>query len=98
MVKRAEDILEAFHKRSSEILKNGFVEQQYQKFAKENTQLYLRKFSGFGKWLSRIDRKLLNGMISKRKYDRKQLLVLQNYIKCEAHRELILAGLSIEEN
>jgi len=89
----AENILSTFHHRSSEILQNGFVKQQYLKFAKDNTQSYLRRFSGFGKWLSRIDRRLLNGMLLKRKYDRKHLLAIQNYIECEAHRELVLAGL-----
>jgi poly-gamma-glutamate synthesis protein (capsule biosynthesis protein) len=94
----AEDIPIAFHKRSSEILKSGFVEQQYRQFAQENIQSYLRRFSGFGKWLSRIDRKLLNGMLLKRKYDKKQLLAIQNYIECEAHRELVIAGLKSEKN
>ena len=93
-----EDIPIAFHKRSSEILKSGFVEQQYRQFAQENIQSYLRRFSGFGKWLSRIDRKLLNGMLLKRKYDKKQLLAIQNYIECEAHRELVIAGLKSEKN
>ena len=94
----AEDTLAAFHQRSDEILQDGFVKQQYQKFAQENTQSYLRSFSGFGKWLSRIDRRLLNGMLLKRKYNKKQLLAIQNFIECEAHRELVLAGLQIEEN
>jgi len=31
--------------------------------------------------------------ISKRFYSRKKLLKLQNYIQCEAHRELLLKGL-----
>lgn len=94
----AEDTLAAFHQRSDEILQDGFVKQQYQEFAQENTQSYLRSFSGFGKWLSWIDRRLLNGMLLKRKYNKKQLLAIQNFIECEAHRELVLAGLQIEEN
>ena len=93
----AEDILAAFHQRSDEILQDGFVEQLYRKFAQENTQSYLRSFSGFGKWLSRIDRYLLKGMLAKRKYNKNQLLAIQNFIECEAHRELLLAGLKIED-
>ena len=91
--KTAEDILAAFHQRSCEILKFGFVEQQYQQFAKDNYLSYVSQFAAFGKWLSRIDRRLLNGMLAKRKYNKKQSLAIQNYIECEAHRELVLAGL-----
>ncbi|SDH73629.1 hypothetical protein [Desulfosporosinus hippei] len=93
----AEDITTAFHQRSNEILQDGFVEQRYRKFAKEKTQVYLRKFSGFGKWLSRIDRRLLSGMLLNRKYNTKQLPAIQNPIECEAHRELVLAGLQGEK-
>ena len=91
--KTAEDMLVAFHQRSCEILKSGFVEHQYQQFAVDNYLLYVRQFAAFGKWLSRIDRRLLNGMLAKRKYNKRQLLAIQNFIECEAHRELVLAGL-----
>jgi len=94
----AEDILAKFKQRSNEILQEGFIEEQYRKFAQDNMQNYLRSFSGFGKWLSRIDRRLLNGMLLKRKYNKNQLLAIQNFIECEAHRELVLAALKIEEN
>lgn len=93
----AKNILVAFHKRSEEITQEKFIEHQYQKFAKKNIESYLRSFSGFSKWLSRIDRRLLNGMLIKRKYNEIQLLALQNYIECEAHRELLLVALKIEE-
>ena len=93
-----EDVLVSFRKRSDEILKQGFIEQQYRQFAQKNRDSYLRRFSGFGKWLSRIDRRLLNGMLMKKKYNKKQLLAIQNYIECEAHRELVIAGLKSEIN
>ena len=93
----AEDILAAFHQRSDEILQDGFVEQLYRKFAQENIQSYLRRFSGFDKWLSWIDRRLLNGMLLEKKYNKKQLIAIQNFIECEAHRELVIAALRIEE-
>lgn len=89
------DILEAFYQRSSEILQDGFIEQQFQKFAKENYLQYVRHFAGFGKWLSRIDRYLLNGILAKRKYNKRQLLAIQNFVECEAHRELVIKGVSI---
>lgn len=89
----AENILTAFHKRSNEILKQGFIEQQYKQFAQDNFLLYKRKLSGHGKWLSRVDNRLLKGMIAKRKYNKIQMLAIRNCIECEAHRELLLAGL-----
>ncbi|MGH4140375.1 CapA family protein [Clostridium sp.] len=92
----AEEILLAFHKRSDEILQEGFIERQYEKFSQENYLLYIRNFFGLGKWLSRIDRRILNGMLVKRKYNKKRLLAMQNYIECEAHRELVLACLKGE--
>lgn len=96
--KVAKEILEAFHERSDEILQEGFVNQHYKKFSDEYIELYLRGFSGFGKWLSRVDRYLLNGSLLKHKYNKKKLLAIQNYIECEAHRELVLAGLEGEND
>ena len=90
---KAEDILAAFRQRSEEISKYGFVELRYRQFAQENIASYLRNFFGFGKWMSRIDRRLLNGMLTKRKCTKRQLLTMRNYIECEAHRELVLEGL-----
>ncbi|MGG1486478.1 CapA family protein [Peribacillus castrilensis] len=90
---KSKDILSEFKHRSKEILQDEFIEKKYQEFANQNIQSYLRMFSGFGKWLSRIDRRLLNGILLKKRYDRNQLLVIQNYIECEAHRELVLKGI-----
>lgn len=91
-------ILTDFHKRSEEILQEGFIQEEYSRLAKESFNSYLRQFSGFGKWLSRIDRKLLKGNLIKRKYNKEQLLTLQNYIECESHREMFLQGLKKEVN
>lgn len=94
----AKEVLVSFHKRSDEILKEGFIEQQYRKFALKNRNTYLRRFSGFSKWLSFIDQKLLKGFLVRHKYNKMQLLAMQNYIECEAHRELIIAGLKSNQN
>lgn len=89
----AEDILESFYMRSNEILQSEFIEEEYEKLAREHNLNYIRKVAGFGKWKSRFDRKLLNDMFVNLKFDKKKLLVMQNYIECEAHRELFLKGL-----
>ncbi len=89
----AEEILEGFQRRSKEILQEDFIEKQYQEFAQANIQSYLGRFSGLGKWISRIDSRLLNGMFTKKIYNKQKLLALQNFIECEAHRELVITGL-----
>lgn len=91
------EILKEFHQRSQDILNTEFVEETYQKFAQKNRMTYLRSFSGLGKWTLRIDRILLNNFLIKRLYTKKRLLALQNFIECEAHRELVLAGLKLDE-
>jgi poly-gamma-glutamate synthesis protein (capsule biosynthesis protein) len=94
--KESEKILSDFNNRSYEILEGEFIENNYRKYSKENIDSYLRKLSGFGKWASRVDRKILKGFLVKSKYNKTKLLAIKNYIECEAHRELILTGLSEE--
>lgn len=89
---KAEEILSSFQNRSDEILQEGFVQRRYEQFASESRDNYLRCFFGFGKWLSRFDRRLLGGGLLKHRYERSRL-AMQDYIECEAHRELLLTGL-----
>lgn len=91
----AKEILDGFQRRSKEILYEGFIEKQYQEFAQDNIQSYLGTFSGFGKWISRINRRLLKGMLINKIYNKQKLLAIQNFIECEAHRELIIEGLQV---
>jgi len=88
-----EDILSAFYIRSKEILQDNLVEEKYQEFAKKNIGDYLRSFSGSGKWGSRIDRYLFGGKLIEKRFNKQKLLAVKNYVECEAHRELVLAGL-----
>jgi poly-gamma-glutamate synthesis protein (capsule biosynthesis protein) len=46
-------------------------------------------FAGFGRILRRVD-KLLHGMITRQIYSLKKMNMIQNFIECEAHRELFL--------
>ena len=95
--KEMEDILNSFLHRSQELLHEGFIEQNYQEFAKANIQEYLRKFSGLGRLFFSIDNRLFNGQLLKKIYNKKKLLAIRDYIECEAHRELVVTGLKIEE-
>ena len=92
--KDAQEILSGFQERSRQIQQEGFIQEQYRTFAKENLESYLRRVAGMGKWMSRIDRYLFKGLLLRLKYNKAKLLALQNYIECEAHREMLLAGLN----
>lgn len=92
-----EKILGEFRSRSEEIKKKGFIEENYGKFADEFLFNYLHKYSGKEGTVFRGVNKLLDGKLRKSKleriYDKKQRAALINYAECEAHRELLLAGL-----
>lgn len=96
--KDAQEILSGFQERSRQIQQEGFIQEQYRAFAKENLESYLRRVSGMGKWMSRIDRYLFKGLLLRLKYNKAKLLALENYIECEAHREVLLEALKQYEN
>ena len=94
----AEFILNGFAKRSEEIKQEGFIQAEYAKFAETMINGYLFALSGKRKsFLFRAINKLSGYRYAKwyikRRYKKENLLVLRNFIECEAHRELILRGL-----
>ena len=88
--KQREEILSLFMQRSERILEEEFIQDNYCKFADSRIQYYLSVLNGDG-FLARAINKLF-GYRNKR-YSKKRLLQIRNYIECEAHREIILAGL-----
>lgn len=95
---QAQEILSQFRKRSEEIKEEGFIEKNYQAFAASKIDAYLFAFTGIRrtilyKILNRISGRKLTELIVKKKFHREQLLALQNYMECEAHRELVLCGI-----
>ena len=92
------EIYDEFKHRSEQIREPGFIENQYRKFAEEYLPEYLGTFSG-------IKRSLLHRVINKlsgyryekwqmnRKYDSDKLVGIEDFIECEAHRELLLEGI-----
>jgi poly-gamma-glutamate capsule biosynthesis protein CapA/YwtB (metallophosphatase superfamily) len=86
---RGEEILEAFNERSKQLAIPGFIETEYEKFCADNGPFYLSTFAGFGRILRKIDG-MLNGTISRQIYSLNKLNTLQNFVECEAHRELFL--------
>ena len=87
-------ILAQFYERSRKITLSGFVEDEFEKYCIHNGLYYLDTFAGFGRILRKIDG-LLKGTITRQIYSLQKLNLLQNYIECEAHRELFLKYLHI---
>lgn len=101
---RTKNILNEFNDRSKKILSAEFVQTEYVKYSASMINSYLSGFLGASNrnLLMRIINKLtgykfLNWRIKKR-FKNRDRLVFRNYIECEAHRELILQGLSTENN
>lgn len=93
----AEKILSEFRKRSDDIRREGFIRQQYMKFASESIDDYYLYLTGKRDNLAfRIANKLSGHRLEKRlaqRYGRKVRTGLRNYVECEAHRELLIKGL-----
>lgn len=89
----ANTILSEFQTRSEAILNPDFVRRNYQDFALVKLNAYLRDISGQGKWVARTDRRILRGYLLRQMFNQSKLLAVKNFLECEAHRELILAGL-----
>lgn len=92
---KRDEILASFLKRSAEIGKPGFIEEEYNKLAKQTVDVYLKAFRS-GNYLYRIINKISRNRLSRR-YSVKQLLAIENYIACDAHRELLLNGIKNRE-
>lgn len=97
-----EEILSAFYNRSAEIQEEGVLERKFHAFSEELFWKYLNAIHGKRSnklWL-RIINKLSGHRFAKwhlkRQYDRQALLRIQNYVECEAHREVLLKSIETE--
>lgn len=99
----ANQIITELKKRSEEIGDPEKVLENYKHFSLAMLNSYLNAFSGrrSRNMLFRIVNKLSNCFFSKkyinRNYGKRDRIVLQNFIECEAHRELLLAGLKFKK-
>lgn len=96
---RSEEIMFGFRQRSEEIKQDGFIEQKYGEFAEAMRCDYLIGLSGLRRsFVFRALNKLSGHRFAKwfikRRYDKDSLLAIQNIVECEAHRELLLKGIS----
>lgn len=86
-------ILDAFGRRSAEILREGFVAEAYARLAESAEKEYLRKLCGRGGKgiLPRLLDKVTGGRYLGRMYPDAERVVIENVLDCEAHRELASA-------
>ena len=95
---QAEEIRAGFQSRSEEIKQDGLIEQKYAEFAKKMIENYLLNISSirYGfifKVLNKLSKGRYLSWYIRRKYKKAKLLAIENYVECEAHRELLLKGL-----
>lgn len=93
----SDEILAGFDHRSEEIIREGFIERNYKKYADEMLSEYLLYILGVSNNLvfravNKLFRQKLRKHIIKH-VKTKRGLGITNYIECEAHRELLLKGL-----
>ena len=90
-------IMNGFWSRSEEIKGKGAVEEKYCAYARTMVETYLVSCMGGRSLLWRALNKLSRGMLRKAairyRYSGRRLLALKNLFECEAHRELIAAGI-----
>jgi poly-gamma-glutamate capsule biosynthesis protein CapA/YwtB (metallophosphatase superfamily) len=91
----SEKILSEFQERSQKITTPGFIESEYENYCFDNGLFYLGILAGFGRITRRIDR-MLNGLITRKIYNLERLNILQNFVECETHRELLLKYLNLQ--
>jgi poly-gamma-glutamate synthesis protein (capsule biosynthesis protein) len=87
-------ILDSFNERSAKILIPGFIEKEYDKFCSENGLFYMGVFAGLGRVLRKGDR-MSNGLITNQLFSLKKLNMIQNFLECEAQRELVITYLNL---
>lgn len=85
-------ILQDFGERSRQILNEGFIQEAYNKFAAQMLNNYLLAFHGNNLFF-RVLNKLCRHTLASKLYTKKSMTVIENFVECEAHRELVLTGL-----
>lgn len=93
----AEHILSDFNKRSESIKKSEFIQKKYDEFSNDMLYKYFLAFSAmqsniFNRILNKITNHRYGKWVMKKRYNSQRSYELQNYMECEAHRELFLNG------
>ncbi len=88
---QAQEILEAFEKRSLRIRVEGFVPARYETYAAEQKEKLLKVFFSGNALLKAVN--VLYGRRPARVYDRQAKTNMLNTLRCESIRELAIEGL-----
>lgn len=94
-----EEILQNFTDRSQEITRENFIQESYHQFACTMKKEYLRAISGkrtktiLFRAINVLSGRRFSNYYYKRMYGPNENITINNYIECEAHRELFLEGL-----
>jgi poly-gamma-glutamate synthesis protein (capsule biosynthesis protein) len=98
---KAKEIMLQFMQRSNEILIDGFVKEKYSDFSKSMIHNYLLRLSGkrrsfIFRVINRISGYRYCKWYIKHRFSQADLMAIQNYIECEAHKELLIEGLKCQ--
>lgn len=97
-----EKILSDFYKRSTQIQTDGFINEAYEQFAASGTEGYISFLcTTDSSILYRGINRLTNRLLQKnmvRKYLTKKQMGIINFVECEAHRELLITGLKLNDS
>ena len=88
---QAQEILQAFEKRSLRIRVEGFVPARYETYAAEQKEKLLKVFFSGNTLLKAVN--VLYGRRPARVYDRQAKTNMLNTLRCESIRELVVEGL-----
>ena len=93
----AAQILCSLRERSQNIENEEFIQEKFSEFCESKRDFYLKAFSGKESKIFKVLNRLLGGYLRKAKirnrYDKHALVVIQNFVECEAHREVVIGGL-----
>lgn len=90
----ASEIMSGFMYRSEEIKNAGFVEKAFANQAISDIDRYLDAFvPGSRTFPYRVLNRLFTRKLTRRLISKHRLISMQNYLVCESHRELFIAGI-----
>ncbi len=86
--KEQEHIIKTLKHRKEQIKEIDFIESSWVEFCKTKEGNYLPHLFGLGRIANKLNR-IFNNKLIKLLYSKKQFIITQNLIRCEAHQEVI---------
>lgn len=92
-------IISNFFERSKNVTNIKLLDRKYEELADEMLDNYLENFSGkfckgiLYRGINKLSKHYFGKWCLAHKYRKEELLAIQNYIECEAHRELLINGI-----